>query len=77
MWAYFPNKLLVTSKTNKKLSCFLPGGKVEDVLSPSLPRARSKILRLCPWTPWIWDILGFCNNKVKSADGLMEGCQSV
>src|SRR4030042_5085137 len=52
----------------KNLSCFLPGEKADDAPSPSLPRTRSKILRLLPWTPWIWGILGFCNNRVKKAD---------
>src|SRR4030042_3472054 len=52
----------------KNLSCVLPAGKADDAPSPSLPRARSKILRLRPWTPWIWSILGFCNNRVKKSD---------
>jgi hypothetical protein len=63
-WTCFPNKFLMTSQANKKMSCFLPGGKAEDAPSPALPRTRSKILRLRPWTPWIWGILGFCNNRV-------------
>src|SRR4030042_3018862 len=50
-------------KQIKNSSCFLPGGKVDDAPSPSLPRTRSKILRLRPWTPWIWGALGFCNNR--------------
>src|SRR4030042_3440160 len=54
----------------KNLSCFLPGGKADDVPSPSLPKARSKILRLRPWTPWLWGILGFCNNRVKCGRAL-------
>jgi CspA family cold shock protein len=35
----------------------LPSGKADDTPSPSLPRARSRLLRLHPWTPWIWGIL--------------------
>ncbi len=38
----------------------LPSGKADDTPSPSLPRARSRLLRLHPWTPWIsplrWDL---------------------
>src|SRR4030042_3114288 len=52
-------------KQIKNSSWFLPGGKADDAPSPSLPRTRSKILRLRPWTPWIWGALGFCNNRVK------------
>ncbi len=37
----------------------LPSGKADDTLSPSLPRTRSSLLQLRPWTPWIWGILNF------------------
>ena len=42
----------------------LPFGKAEDTPSPSLPRDRSRLLRLLPWTPWIWGILNFRSIRV-------------
>jgi len=33
-----------------------------------------KNLRLRPWTPWSWGILGFCNTRVKHrCRGLPQG----
>jgi len=40
---------------------------------PSLPRARSKILRLRLWMPWIRGILGFCNSRFNSKVTYYEG----
>jgi len=31
-----------------------------------------KNLRLRPWTPWIWGILGFCNNRVNLEHIIVE-----
>jgi len=46
-------------KLKKYSPFYLPYGKVDDTPSPSLPRARGKILQLPPRTPWIWGILDF------------------
>jgi hypothetical protein len=48
----------------------LPSGKADDTPSPSLPRDRSKLLRLRPWTPWIWAILNIRSIRVISMVGL-------
>jgi len=42
-----------------------PCGKANDTPSPPLPRVRSSLLRLHPWTPWIWGILDFRSIEVK------------
>jgi hypothetical protein len=41
-----------------------PPRKADDTPSPALPRARSGLPRLHPWTPWIWGILSFRSIKV-------------
>ena len=38
--------------------------KADDTPCPALPRVRSGLLRLYPWTPWIWGIFDFRSIKV-------------
>ena len=45
-------------------SFYLPLGKAEDTPSPVLTRVCISLLRLHPWSPWIWGILDFCTINV-------------
>ena len=58
-----------------KIPFCLPCGKADDTPSPTLPRVRSSLLRLHPWTPFadpvvggIWGILDFRSIGVKGSD---------
>jgi len=65
IWVCFAIELLVNSSINKKIChVFYPVGKPR---MPHLLRCQGlavENLRLHPWSPWIWDILGFCNVRV-------------
>jgi hypothetical protein len=60
------------SRKHQKTAIFLPYGKAEYTPSPLLPKIRRSLLQPHPWTPGIWDILGFCNVRVKTANNGME-----
>jgi hypothetical protein len=65
IWVGFAIELLVTSSLSKKMSHdFYLEGKPR---MPHLLRCQGfavEKLRLHPWSPWIWGILGFCNVRV-------------